>query len=150
MLERGVVVAVAPGVVDVRIEHPAECAECGACTQDASGQRVAQGVTDAIGARLGDVVEIETSAAVRRSAQVRVFVVPVLLLILGYLAGYLLGSVCGIAPDVMGAIAGLVASATAIYTLRSHGLSPNAEQRYPVRVHAIIAAAKCRADEHGA
>ena len=150
MRERGVVVAVGPGVVDVSIEHPKECSECGACTQDASGQRVAQGVSDPLGARLGDVVEIETSAAVRRSAQVRVFVVPVLSLLLGYLAGYLLGSVFGIAPDAMGAITGLVASAVAVYTLRSHGHGPRAEQAYPVRVRAIIAAAKCRADEHGA
>ena len=141
MLERGMVVAAGMGTVDVSIEPSASCETCGACALGASGQRVLEGVVDEFGAAVGDTVEIETSARARRRAQTLVYVVPVVALVIGYLAGFLLGSWTGIAPDAVGAVLALAAGALALLALRRTERGAGHPHEQP-RVRAIIA--RCR------
>lgn len=138
-LERGTVTAREGQYADVSMGLSAKCEGCKLCATDGGGELVMRAVFDPIGARVGDVVEIELPAAVKRTAAVALYVVPVVALLLGYLAGDLLGTVTGIDRDVTGAIGAITAVVAALAGLggreramsRSHTSSP--------QVRAIIA-----------
>lgn len=142
MIERGTVAAVRPGVADVMLQSGPECADCGSCSLAAGGSRLLEGVEDAFGVRVGDYVEVETQAAARRYAQRKVFVVPVIAIMGGYLAGFLLGSGLGIAPDSIGALSALVCGGFAFAAVRNKGRAHRGLPANPVYIRAIIAEAE--------
>lgn len=141
MIERGIVVSVHDGAVDVAIEPSEACETCGGCAEGAAGKRLLEGVEDVLGALRGDEVEVETSGHVRHRAQGLVYVVPVMAMVAGYLAGFLLGTLAEFAPDAVGAITGISAGILVLVSVtrldrrfETHGEPP--------RVRAIIA--RCR------
>lgn len=114
MRERGTVVAIHDGTVDVAIVARPECDTCGACAEGATGTRLLEGAVDDLGARVGDTVEVETLAHMTRTARRWVYVFPVVCLVAGYGLGHLAGVQLGLAPDVAGAVAGIGAVAAAL------------------------------------
>ena len=114
MRERGTVVAVRDGAVDVAIVARPECDTCGACAEGAAGTRLLEGAVDRIGVRVGDTVEVETPVTASVRARRWVYVFPVACLALGYGVGHVTGAWLGIAPDVTGAITGIAAGAAAL------------------------------------
>lgn len=135
MRESGRVVRVHDGNVDVLIRPSESCESCGICSEGAGGLRLLEGVGDPIGARVDDTVMVETPGSSRQRAQLRLYVVPVVALVLGYLAGFLLSTMVGVDPDVGGAVFSLLAGAAALATVPR---SEAATQDGPV-VRAIIA-----------
>ena len=146
MRERGTVVSAADGRVTVAIVPSESCATCGACAEGAGGKRLLEGVVDTHGAHPGDTVEIETPASARRRAQGLVYVVPVVALVVGYLAGYLLGNWVQLAPDVIGAVFAITAGAASLVSLRRYERSFEGAEVQP-RVRAIIARGRSRFPE---
>lgn len=138
MRERGTVVSAGDGIVDVAIEAKPDCETCGACAEGAAGTRLLEGAVNTPGARVGDLVEVDTPAAVRMRAQGLVYVFPVVSLLLGYLAGSLLGTMLRISPDQAGAAFGIAAGALALASLRRFSGAFERSGRQP-RVRAIIA-----------
>ncbi len=114
MHERGTVVAVHDGTVDVAIVARPECETCGACAEGAAGTRLLEGAVDRLGARVGDTVEVETPTRATGRARRWVYVFPVACLAAGYGAGHVAGIWLGVAPDVLGAIVGIGAGAAAL------------------------------------
>lgn len=93
------------------------------------------------GLRVGDAIEIEVSAAERARARVLVFVVPVLALLVGYMAGFLLGSVLPVDRDTLGAAAALTCGAGALFAVARLESRQAGNGRANVQVRAIIAQA---------
>jgi sigma-E factor negative regulatory protein RseC len=136
--ERGRVVTVRDGAVDVRMEVSTECGGCTACSRGADGETIMQDVRDPFGATVGDTVEVVIPDSVARPAAVAVFVVPVLAMLLGYLAGFLLGRWAGVAPDVSGLVFALVGANLAFVGVRLAERKIASNERFMPKVSAII------------
>jgi positive regulator of sigma E activity len=139
MIESGTVVAVRPGEADVLITPTEQCDECEICAEGAGGRRLLEGASDPIGVAAGDVVEIETPKRARRTAQLLVFVFPVVALVMGYLAGYLLSRFVDMDPDTFGAACAVAAAAAALVALRWTRVRAGDGSDETPRVRAIIA-----------
>ncbi len=139
MREQGRVITVHDGTVDVRMEtSSAACVSCGACSQS-EGETIMHGVADTHSATVGDTVEIEIPDSVRSRAAIAVFVVPVVALVLGYLAGFLLGGWLGAEPDIAGLLGALTSGNIAVLGVRLAERRLGRNERYSPRVSAIIA-----------
>jgi sigma-E factor negative regulatory protein RseC len=137
--EQGTVITVRDGAVDVRMEVSAACGGCSVCSQGAGGETVMHDVRDPLGVTVGDVVKVVIPDTIRSRAAVAVFVVPVLSLLLGYLAGFLLGEWLGMNPDVTGLIGGLASANIAVIGIRAAERRLQRNARFSPRVSAIIA-----------
>lgn len=138
MHERGRVITVHDGAVDVRMEKHTECAGCSACARGPEGETIMQGVRDALGATVGDTVDVVIPDQVRSRAAAAVFVVPVLCMLLGYLAGFLLGRWLGVSPDLAGVVGALASANIAVLGVRAAERKLSSEERYMPKVNAII------------
>src|SRR5512133_2070933 len=118
MHEPGRVITVRDGTVDVRMEVSAACSGCGACSQEPGGETIMHGVRDALGATVGDTVDVDIPDTIRPWAAVAVFAVPVACLLLGYLAGFLLGRQLGWDPDISGLVLALASANIAVVGIR--------------------------------
>ncbi len=139
-LERGRVLRVRPGEVDLRMVPGDECVECGACAKADEGMLL-EAVPAPPGLSPGDLVEVSISPGARSRARVLVFVVPVAALLLGYMAGFLLGSLLSASSDMIGAVVGLTCGAGALYGVARIDSRQAVQRRASVHVHAIIAQA---------
>ncbi|MRS12132.1 MAG: hypothetical protein EG823_03555 [Actinobacteria bacterium] len=144
MHERGRVITVRDGAVDVRIESAGNCDGCSACTRTPTGETVMHGVSDAHGAMVGDTVDVLIPDRVRSKAAAAVFVVPVACMLLGYLAGFLLGRWVGWSPDVSGLVLALVAANVAFVGARAAERTVSSNEAYTPKVSAIIARGRDR------
>jgi sigma-E factor negative regulatory protein RseC len=108
MLESGIVSrSISGNVVEVALKKGTACEQCRACQPTGEGL-VAIAAVDAIGAKIGDLVELEiaTGEVIRDSAIV--YLLPVLALAIGYLFGAWLARLLGVtAEEFAGIIAGL-------------------------------------------
>jgi len=143
MRERATVTDVREGSVDVAIVPSAACVSCGMCAEE-RGVRVLAGVMDGLGARVGDVVEIETPARARRRAEGLVYIAPVVAILGGYLAGFLLFQGGDVNPDAAGAVIGIIAGALTLLAVRFAGRTAEGDTRYGPRVRVIIARGETR------
>ncbi len=139
MHERGRVITVRDGAVDVRMETAGGCDGCSACTRGPAGETVMHDVVDHLGATVGDTVDVLIPDTVRAKAATAVFVVPVVCMLLGYLAGFLLGRWMGIAPDVSGLVLALLSANVAVIGVRLAERKLSSDEQYMPKVNAIIA-----------
>jgi sigma-E factor negative regulatory protein RseC len=139
IIERGTVIAASDGAVDVRVAAGAACASCGACCHvDKDGVTI-EGARNALGAAVGDRVEVEIPEGADTRAGVIVFIVPAVGLLAGYAGGYLAGLALGVTPDLAGAVGAVAAIIAALLVLRARGRDALSDERYRPRVRAIIA-----------
>lgn len=138
MQERGRVITVRDGAVDVRMEAPADCGGCSACARATSGETIMHGVRDSFGATVGDTVEVVIPDTIRSRAAMAVFVVPVACMLLGYLAGFLLGTATGSSPDVFGIVGALLAVNIAVLGIRLAERKLAADEQFVPKVNAIL------------
>ena len=131
--------AVGEGVVDVRMDVSPACDGCGLCAGSRNGETIMRGVRDALGAMVGDTVDVTIPDSVTRRAIVAVFVVPVVALFAGYLAGFLLGSWLHVSPDLAGFVLAIVAASTAFVGVRTAEKRVAQSERFSPQVSAIIA-----------
>ena len=139
MHEQGRVVAVGEGIVDVRMDISPACDGCGLCASGRNGETIMRGVRDALGATVGDTVDITIPDSVTRRAIVAVFVVPVVALFAGYLAGFLLGSWLHVSPDLAGFLLAIMAASIAFVGVRTAEKRIARSDRFSPEVSAIIA-----------
>lgn len=137
MIERGEILRARPGEADVRMLGSEACESCGSCTL-ADGHMVMEGVIDRLGAPEGGLVEVEVPEGSRLRGSLLGYGVPVLALVVGYLAGRLLGSGVGWEPDTAGAVLAMVAVAATFAALRFIGADLLDSDRFRPRVRAII------------
>ena len=139
MHERGRVITVRDGSVDVRMEVSTDCAGCSACARGANGETIMHDVLDSFGATVGDTVDVVIPDSIKSRAAVAVFVAPVVCMLLGYLAGNLLGRWVGIAPDVSGLVLALVGANLAVVGVRAAERRIASGTEFTPKVDAIIA-----------
>lgn len=138
MHERGRVITVRDGSVDVRMEQHAGCAGCSGCTREPSGETIMHAVLDTHGATVGDTVDIVIPDTVRSRAAAAVFVVPVACMLLGYLAGFLLGRWLGVAPDLSGLAGAVLLASVAFIGVRLAERKLSADEQFQPKVNAIL------------
>jgi len=71
MRERGKVITVREGSVDVLMQPSAGCGGCTLCSRNEGGETVMHDVADALGSTVGDVVDVVIPDAVRSRARSR-------------------------------------------------------------------------------
>lgn len=139
MHERGRVITVRDGAVDIRVERGgAACEGCSACTRTPSGETIMHDVRDKLGATVGDTVDVVIPDAVRSRAAAAVFIVPVACMLLGYLAGFLLSGYLDADPDVSGLVGALAAAGIAVLGIRLAERVLSSDEQYMPKVNAII------------
>ena len=137
MRERGKVITVHDGAVDVLMRVSAGCGGCTLCSREEGGETVMHDVADALGSTVGDVVDVVIPDTIRSRAAA-VFLVPVFSLLAGYLAGFLLGPWAGLEPETAGVVGALVFATIAMLGIRNaeHRLAGDAA--FAPKVGAII------------
>lgn len=138
MFERGRVITVRDGAVDVRMEKSVDCEGCSACSRAPEGETIMHGVRDSFGATVGDTVEVSIPDTVRSKAATAVFIVPVACMLLGYLAGFLLGRWLGVSPDVSGLVGAVLSANIAFIGVRLAERKLSSDEQYMPKVNAIL------------
>lgn len=96
------------------------------------------GVRDTHGATVGDTVDIVIPDTVRSMAATAVFVVPVVCMLLGYLAGFLLGRWAGVSPDLSGVVGAIASANIAFIGVRLAERKLSTDEQYMPKVNAIL------------
>lgn len=138
MHERGRVITVHEGAVDVRMERPADCGGCSVCSRN-PGETIMHDVRDVLGATVGDTVEIVIPDTVMSRAATAVYIVPVACMLFGYLAGFLLGGWLGLSQDLSGLVGALAFANIAVVGVRLAERKLSTDEQYRPKVNAIIA-----------
>lgn len=107
MLDQGRVVKVEGNLARVEFAASSQCARCGACHMAASGKMVNE-AENTIGAKVGDLVEVEISPAVTTLFPLIAFGIPVLFLFLGLGLGSLISEMIGIIMGLAFLVLGFV------------------------------------------
>lgn len=95
MKEQGFVVKANGEVATVRFSSSSACAKCGACMRF-SDSEVSVNADNMIGAGLGDLVAVDIEPAQVIKASFLVFIMPIILLIIGYYLGKAVSETVGI------------------------------------------------------
>lgn len=105
MLDQGRVVKVERDLAGVEFAQSSACAKCGACHQAASGKMITE-AENLIGARVGDLVEVEISQAALTYFPLIAFGTPILFLFLGLILGSLISEKIGIVLGIVFLVVG--------------------------------------------
>lgn len=108
MGESGRVVAVREGIAEVVVERSGMCARCGACMVLETGQMRAT-VRNAVGAGVGDLVEVEMAQGSVLGAAAIVYLIPLVSFFVGYFLGAAASGWLGLAKEGTGIVAGMLA-----------------------------------------
>lgn len=138
MRERGKVITVRDGSVDVLMQVSAGCGGCTLCSREEGGETVMHDVADALGSTVGDVVDVVIPDTIRSRAAAAVFLVPVFSLLAGYLAGFLLGPWAGLEPETAGVVGALVSATIAMLGIRNAERRLAGDAAFAPKVGAII------------
>ncbi|HZL06756.1 MAG TPA: SoxR reducing system RseC family protein [Coriobacteriia bacterium] len=146
MIETALVVARRGELVDVVTTASEACARCGACSSGDSTDMLLRDVADSVGASVGDTVEIEMPERLRAQAALAIYVVPIVALLVGYVAGSSLGRRAGFDPDLSGAVAAVLFISVAFFGVRRAESAVARSSKGGPAVRAIIARGSTRSD----
>lgn len=107
MLDQGRVIKVERGLAWVEFMSSSECARCGACHMAASGKMLNE-AENPIGAKVGDMVEVEISPAVKTLFPFIAFGIPIIFLFLGLSLGSIISEKAGIILGILFLILGFL------------------------------------------
>ncbi|MBE0477346.1 MAG: SoxR reducing system RseC family protein [Coriobacteriia bacterium] len=139
IVENGVVTEVGEAGIQVRVTPSgSSCASCGHCATAGDGGMFMHDVADPFGVRVGDSVEVELPGGARLYASAISYALPVVGLILGYVAGFLLGRAAGWDPDATGALTAVASAAGTFMLGRRLAADVCGLERFRPRVRAII------------
>ena len=95
MLDQGRVIKVEENSAQVEFTSSSECARCGACSMGASGKMMTE-AENPIGAKVGDLVAVEISSAVKVMVPLLAFGIPIVFLFIGLAIGSFISETMGI------------------------------------------------------
>ena len=93
MVERGTVVGINGGDVDVMFKRTSACGKCCACGMMVGSDEMTIPLKNTIGATMGDKVIVEFSGKKSLKSSVIVYVFPLVFFVVGILLGYSFGNV---------------------------------------------------------
>ena len=117
MRETGVIVSIAGNLARVRMAKGVQCAGCKACSAFGETSMELE-VRNNLHAQLGERVEVEINPQQVVGHSLLLFVVPILLLMVGYLLGFSFNLGLPISRESQGIVAGLVFLAGSFLGLR--------------------------------
>jgi len=100
MRERGLVTALCGSLARVKFSASGACAKCGACLIENGRWATIEAQNDA-GAIVGNTVEVEIEPAAVLLASFVVFIIPIILLIIGYYFGSFISEPVGVFTGVI-------------------------------------------------
>lgn len=128
MREQGIVTkAISGNIVEVAFQRSEACAKCKLCHGVGEGL-VGIETVDEIGAKLGDIVEIEIPSGEIVKGSIVVFLMPIFFLMVGYLIGANFSSTFGI-------ILGLIFVGLSYFVIKWY--DKNVEQRQALRARIV-------------
>lgn len=95
MLDQGRVIKTEGNLAWIEFTQSSACARCGACHMAASGKMINE-TENSIGAKVGDLVEVEISSAATILFPLLGFGVPILFLFIGIILGSFISEIMGI------------------------------------------------------
>ncbi|NQT30652.1 MAG: SoxR reducing system RseC family protein [Candidatus Saganbacteria bacterium] len=137
MREQGIIDKVVEGkIVEVAFKRTEACEKCRACHAIEEGLVGVEAVND-IGAKIGDMVEIEIPSQELIKGSLILFLVPVLFMIVGYLVGAEFTSFLGLSnlSEIFGIIFALIFLAISFFI--SSWYDKNVRQRQALQAHII-------------
>ena len=99
MVERGTVVGINGGDVDVMFKRTSACGKCCACGMMVGSDEMTIPLKNTIGATMGDKVIVEFSGKKSLKSSVIVYVFPLVFFVVGILLGYSFGNV--VFPNIL-------------------------------------------------
>lgn len=117
MKEQGRVIGIEGKNALISFARNEACAGCQACRMGAE-QDMQVSIQNTLGARVGDVVEVELEAKRLLSAGAWAYLFPLVMLFIGLAAGYLVAPALGLEREITAAITALATTALAYVALR--------------------------------
>lgn len=118
MRETGTVVAAGGGRAQVQVIPSDACATCGRCLLQVRGQSTIIEAVDRLGSKPGDLVELEIESRHLVKAAAVLYLVPLALAALGYLAGRWLAGGAALAAELGGLAGGVLSFVVSFGLLR--------------------------------
>jgi sigma-E factor negative regulatory protein RseC len=136
--ETGTVVEAGDGRARVRVSFSHECGKCGRCLMPARGESTVIEVVDCLGCRPGDRVELEMESRQLVKVAAVLYLVPLALAALGYLAGRWLVGGDARAAELGGVAGGALSFAISFGLLRRFDVRAKATGNYLPAVVRIV------------
>jgi positive regulator of sigma E activity len=89
MIEKGIVTSIDGDYAIVKVNKKDECAKCGLCLFPKNADSINFRAENGVGAKVNDIVEIETKERAKTLGIVLVFGVPLILVIASLILGYI-------------------------------------------------------------
>lgn len=138
MRETGTVVAAGGGRAQVRVIPSDACATCGRCLLQVRGQSTIIEAVDRLGSKPGDLVELEIESRHLVKAAAVLYLLPLALAALGYLAGRWLAGGAARAAELGGLAGGVLSFVVSFGLLRRFdGRAQAAGSYLPVVVRTV-------------
>ncbi|MEW6522217.1 MAG: SoxR reducing system RseC family protein [Bacillota bacterium] len=140
MREVGLVVAATSGRARVRMTRSDMCSKCGRCGELVHGnaETMIIEVADPLGTTAGDLVEVEVGSQDILRAAALLYLLPLALAVLGYLAGRYVAGGPGNAAELGGLFGGMLSFAVSFWLLRHIDRRASESGRYlPVIVRTV-------------
>jgi len=130
MREVGTVVASGDGRARVRVASSHACTQCGRCGLQVRGETTIVEAVDGLESRVGDLVEIEMGSGDLLKAAATLYLVPLALAAVGYLAGRWATGAADRLADVGGLVGGLISFGFSFSWLRHFDRRAQLSGRY--------------------
>ncbi|OGC23300.1 hypothetical protein A2291_06530 [candidate division WOR-1 bacterium RIFOXYB2_FULL_42_35] len=137
MREQGIVdKLVAGNIVEVAFKRTAACEKCQLCHNLPENMVGIEAVNE-IGAKQGDIVELEIPGQEIVKGSLVVFILPILFLVVGYLLASTLLNLLGLARlvDALAIISGLLCFGLSFYVIKWY--DKNIQQKQSLRAHIL-------------
>lgn len=122
MKETGEVVEVIDNKVKIRMYRNTACGDCGACQVTPDQMRLTLEAENTLGAKPGDIVEVDMETVDFLSAVIIVYLYPLIALVVGILGGYYGFKALGFSDEAaqgIGAVLGIGAAAITYLIIRN-------------------------------
>ncbi len=118
MLEAGDVVKLSGETAYVRFKRGSACGKCSACGMLKDMSEHVIDVNNSVHAGVGDKVLVEFATKHGLASSAIAYIFPLIMLVLGVILGYIIGNAWFSDPQVVAAIAGIVFTALAFFTIK--------------------------------
>lgn len=140
MSEQGIILKISGDRALVALEPTTQCQACGACRFSDTDRKMMAEAGNPIGAKAGDLVAVELEPKLLLTAAFVVYMLPLLMMFIGYALGFWLVSrlAPSLGPEGSGIAGGLVLLVGSYFLVKRIDRSANRSRRFEPRIYDII------------
>lgn len=138
MKELGKVTDIKDRVATVKIQRSSSCGSCTACGMAKNQDEMLLTVSNELGAKLGDWVELDLESVSILKASAIVYLIPLISLILGVAGGYALAGQFSGDAELYGAVGGILLTILSFIGIRAMDPVLNKKGEYSPKMVSII------------